>query len=103
MYDRRVARGSTVAPPVIAPSVAAEAAAAEKTDAVRKARKAAEAKLHADAEAAARALEVPPLPGRAHYEVRARLLLRRRCSGRSARCLRCPAPPRTFPPPIDSN
>ncbi len=78
MFDRRVVRGSTVAQPIVPPSVAAEAAAAETKEAARKARKAAEARERADAEAAARANEVPPVAGRLHHEVRARGWRRRR-------------------------
>ena len=70
MYDRRVARGSTVAQPVVAPSVKAEQERMASADEERRKRKLAESRKRADAEAAARALEVPPVAGRAHNAVR---------------------------------
>jgi hypothetical protein len=70
MYDRRVARGSTVAQPVVAPSIKAEQERMASADEERRKRKLAESRKRADAEAAARALEVPPVAGRAHNAVR---------------------------------
>ena len=70
MYDRRVARGSTVAQPVVAPSVAEEQARLAGVDEERRKRKLADSRRRAEAEERARLLEVPPVPGRLHSEVR---------------------------------
>ena len=70
MYDRRVARGSTVAQPAVAPSVKAEQERMASLDEERRKRKLAESRKRGEAEAAARALEVPPVAGRSHNAVR---------------------------------
>lgn len=72
MYDRRVARGSTVAQPAVAPSVKAEQERMASMDEERRKRKLAESRKRGEAEAAARALEVPPVAGRAHNAVRSK-------------------------------
>ena len=70
MYDRRVVRGSTHSQPIIPPSVLAEQQEAAASETKRKDRKTSERKAISEADARARALEVPPVPGRHHNEVR---------------------------------
>ena len=69
MHDRRVVRGSSHAMPIVPPSVLAEQAAMEMSATKLKNRKDKERKAVFDAEARARALEVPPVTGRNHSEV----------------------------------